>query len=371
MLNKNEQRVLEVIGNNPFISQKKIGEELGLTRSTVATIISSLTQKKFLLGRAYVVNQSSGIYCIGAMNVDRKYNLLESMVLGTSNPAISSVNVGGVARNIAENLGRKQLDVSLISLGGHDQDFHFIKNETEPYVNMQHVMQKNGFSTGTYNAVLDPHGEMQLALADMQIYDEMNIEWITMYQNILSEARLIILDLNLPYETVEYVLSLARQFGIEVFVIPVSGPKMSRLPRDLECVTWLIVNQDESETFFDVKVENEGDFTELVNRWLNVGVENIVITRGAKGSIYGNRRGVRHTFVPPTVPNVVDVTGAGDAYAAGIVYGHLKGFDPKESIHFGMTNSYHTIQSPYTVRVDLTEEKLIEQTNTLFQKEKN
>lgn len=371
MLNKNEQRVLEIIENNPFISQKKIGEELDLTRSTVATIISSLTQKKFLLGRAYVVNQSSGIYCIGAMNVDRKYNLLENMVLGTSNPAVSNVSVGGVARNIAENLGRKQIDVSLISLGGHDQDFNYIKRETAPFVNMQHVMQKNGFSTGTYNAVLDSRGEMQLALADMQINEEMNVEWIMEYQNILSEARLLILDLNLPYETVDYLLGLARQFEIEVFIIPVSGPKMSRLPRDLEGVTWLIVNQDESETYFNVQIKDEEDFQELVNHWLDIGVENVVITRGEKGSVYGNHRGVRYTFEPPITEKIVDVTGAGDAYAAGIVYGHLKDFEPKESIHLGMTNAYYTIQSPYTVRVDLTEEKLLEQTEDLFEKEKN
>jgi|SRR5690625_1708967 len=358
-----------MIENNPFISQKKIGEELDLTRSTVATIISSLTQKKFLLGRAYVVNQSSGIYCIGAMNVDRKYNLLEPMVLGTSNPATSNVSVGGVARNIAENLGRKQIDVSLISLGGHDQDFNYIKRETAPFVNMQHVMQKKDFSTGTYNAVLDSTGEMELALADMQINEEMNVEWITEFQTLLSEARLLILDLNLPYETVVYLLTLARQFDIEVFIIPVSGPKMNRLPKDLKGVTWLIVNQDESEAYFDVKVEDEEDFQALVNRWLDSGVENIVITRGGKGSIYGNRQGVRHTFVPPIAENIVDVTGAGDAYASGIIYGHLKGFEPKESIYLGMTNAYYTIQSPYTVRVDLTEEKLLEQMEDLFKKE--
>lgn len=371
MLNKNEQRVLKIIEDDPFISQKKIGEELELTRSTVATIISSLTQKKFLLGRAYVVNQSSEIYCIGAMNVDRKYNLLEDMVLGTSNPAISNVNVGGVARNIAENLGRKQLDVSLISLGGEDQDFHFIKQETESYVNMQHVTPKNIFSTGAYSAVLDSQGEMELALADMEIYDEMNIEWISSYQNILKEARLLVLDLNLPYETVEYLLSFAQKYEIEVFIVPVSGPKMNRLPKVLEGVTWLIVNQDESETFFNMKVKSEEDFTKLIDRWLQVGVENVVITRGAKESLYGNQQGTRYRFVPPEVEEVVDVTGAGDAYAAGIVYGHLKGFDPRESIRLGMTNSYYTIQSPYTVRIDLTEEKLLEQTKHLFQKEKS
>lgn len=370
MLNKNEEKVLEVIENDPFISQKAIGEELNLTRSTVATIISSLTNKKYVLGRAYVVNESSGIYCIGAMNVDRKYNLSGHMVLGTSNPATSNVNVGGVARNIAENLGRKKLDVSLISIGGLDQDYQYIKRQTEPFVNMQHVAQKNGHATGTYNAVLDQAGEMQLALADMEINEAMDVQWISTYQSILSEARLLIIDLNLPYETVEYLLTLARQFEIEVFIIPVSGPKMSRLPYDLDSVTWMIVNQDESETFFGVEVKTEEDFSNLVNRWLAVGVENVVITRGAKGSIYGNRQGVRHTFKSPVVDKVVDVTGAGDAYASGIIYGHLKGYDPKEAIHFGMTNSYHTIQSENTVRVELTEEKLLEETNLLFEKEK-
>lgn len=371
MLNNNELKVLEIIEEYPFISQQKIADELSLTRSTVATVISTLTQKKHLLGRAYVVNRSSGIYCIGAMNVDRKFNLLDDLVTQTSNPATSSVNVGGVARNIAENLGRLQLEVSLISLGGHDQDFNFIKRETEPYVNMQHTSQKNGFATGTYNAVLDSVGEMQLAIADMQIYDEMSVEWLANYQSILKEARLLVVDLNLPLATVEYVLSIARQFDIELFVIPVSGPKMNRLPRNLEGVTWLIVNEDESEAYFNVKVESEEDFEYLVDRWLEVGAKHVVITRGSKGSIYGDQDGNRESFLPPRTEDVIDVTGAGDAYASGIIYGYLNDYEAKDAIHFGMTNSYHTIQSPHTVRTDLTKEKLIEQTKNIFTKENN
>lgn len=341
---------------------------LGLTRSSVATIISSLTSKRYVIGRAYVVNRSSGIYCIGAMNVDRKYNLLNHMMLGTSNPASSNVSVGGVARNIAENLGRMELEVSLISMGGQDQDYQYLKKETEPYVNMQHVSQVSNNPTGSYSAVLDRNGEMQLAIADMEIYEELDVAWISEYHTILSEAQLIIVDLNLPYETVEHVLSLARQFKVEVFIIPVSGPKMSSLPRDLEGVTWLIVNQDESEVFFDVMVETEEDFEGLVDRWLELGVENVVITRGQKGSTYGNQEGVQETFLPVLADEVVDVTGAGDAYSAGIIYGHLKNMEPTEAIQIGMTNAYYTIQSAQTVRVDLTAAKLKEQTNELFKK---
>ena len=146
---------------------------------------------------------------------------------------------------------------------------------------------------------------------------------------------------------------------------------MNHLPRNLDCVTWMIVNQDESEKFFDVSVETEEDFKELVDRWLEVGVENVVITRGLDESIYGNKNGDREFFTPFKTEHIVDVTGAGDAYAAGIIYGHLNRLSPKESIQLGMTNAYYTIQSPYTVRVDLTEERLVEQTKELFKKELN
>ena len=283
-MNSKERRVLEIIEKNPFISQKDIAEELHLTRSTIATIISSLTNKKHLLGRAYVVNESKNICCIGAMNVDRKFNLTNKMSLKTSNPAVSSVSVGGVVRNIAENLGRMNYDVSLFSLAGIDEDFNIIKTATEPYMNMQHVSQVSGFATGMYNAILDSDGEMQLAIADMEINEKMNKSWIKQYESILIQAELIVIDLNLPRETVEYLIHLGRAHQVDLFVIPVSGPKMDRLPKDLMGVKWLIVNQDESESYFDLKVENEEDFHDLVNRWLSTGLENVVITRGVETS---------------------------------------------------------------------------------------
>lgn len=316
-------------------------------------------------------DNSSGIYCLGAMSVDRKFDLLSDIVWKTSNPATSTLSVGGVARNIAENLGRLSVDVSLLSLGGFDQDFNYLKEESEAFINLSLVRQIEGFSTCAYNAVLDMKGEMQLGLADMQINEKMDLSWIGQFHDLLSSARLLIADLNLPAETIAYILSLAKQFNIDLFIIPVSGPKMSRLPRDLSSLAWLIVNQDESETFFQTKVKSEQDFAELADLWLKTGVENVVITRGARPSIYVNQSGARLSFTPPEVTHVLDVTGAGDSYASGIIFGHLQNLDPRTCIRLGMTNSYHTIQSPFTVRQDLTAEKLLAQMNILFTEEKN
>lgn len=365
MLTQNEQRVLSLIEKDPFLSQQEIATQLDLPRSTVATVVSSLTSKKQLLGRAYVVNHCAEIFCIGGMNIDRKYLLEEHLMAKTSNPVTSSFSVGGVARNISENLGRLDLNVNLLSIGGRDQDYEFMKQSTEPYVNFQHVSQLNEYSTGSYVALLDQTGDMQLALADMSVCDAMDLEWISSYQTLLSQAKLIVLDLNVPLETAEYVIDLARKHAIDLVIIPVSSPKMAHLPRDLSGVKWLIVNLDESETFFNLTVETEADVTQLLENWLSVGVENVIITRSQESTFYGNQAGEREQFTPPFSSHVEDVTGAGDSYASGLIYGQLRGYSAKESIQLAMTNAYYTIQSPKTVRLDLTKEVLEKQTNEL------
>lgn len=362
MLTQNEQQVLGLIKENPFLSQREIADELGLTRSTVATVISSLTVKKQLLGRAYVVNQEADIICIGGMNVDRKFILEQTLTPKTSNPVTSNMSVGGVARNIAENLGRLGEDVSLLSIGGRDQDFDWLKQETQPFVNFQHVIQSSEYSTGGYSAILDREGEMQLALADMSVCDAMDLEWINSHQALLTQAKLIVVDLNVPLETVEYLIDLANHQAIQLIIIPVSSPKMTHLPKRLEGVAWLIVNQDESEAFFNVKVESEADFERLADYWLETGLEQVIITRGLQESLYASQSGERVKCLPPVAEKVKDVTGAGDSYASGIIYGQLQNSTFSDSIQYAMTNAYYTIQSAQTVRLDLSKDTLENQT---------
>ena len=58
--------------------------------------------------------KDSYVLCIGGMNVDKKVQLLENLVLETSNPVVSSLSAGGVSRNIAENLGRLGVPVKML-----------------------------------------------------------------------------------------------------------------------------------------------------------------------------------------------------------------------------------------------------------------
>ena len=361
LLNRNEENVLDLIKQNPFLSQQEIADRLNINRSTVATVISSLISKRQLVGRAYVLNDTPAIVCIGGMNIDRKYRMLGPLVNKTSNPVSSQMSVGGVSRNIAENLGRLGHNVHLLSLAGYDQDYEWIKQKTASHVNMHSIQQKEDFHTSSYTAILDDQGEMQLALADMAICDQMDLKWLESHRSLLMSAQAIILDLNLPIESVTYIIDFAREFDIALYIVPVSGPKMVHLPKQLEGADCIIVNQDESETYFNLPLDSQEDLSVLATQWLGTGVKQVIITRGSRSIFYANQEGNRQEFLPPLADQVVDVTGAGDSFVAGFVHGQIEDKDYLKSIHLALTNSYHTVQSTETVRLELSAPKLQEE----------
>lgn len=366
VLNEKEQAILEVIRQYPFYSQQEIADQLGMSRSSIANMISDLIKRNYLLGRAYVINDDAPIICIGGMNVDRKFYACQELILKTSNPVRSEVSIGGVGRNIAENLGRLGENVLMLSRAGNDQDWELIKNQSQSYINLRQVDIDPGQTTSSYTAVIDLDGEMSLALANMAICDTMTVSWLQQYEDLLSRASLLVVDLNLPKESLAYLIALAKERKVALALIPVSAPKMAHLPKDLTGVEWLIVNQDESEFFFDRKVGSEADFEALAESWLACGVGQVLVTRGAKSMLYARAGGEKLMISPKVVPQMVDATGAGDSLSAGVLFAWLNGYDQKETLEFGLTNAYHTILSSDTVRKTLSRHSFLQERKDLF-----
>lgn len=357
-INEKEQILLDLIRKNPYVSQQELAEILGLSRPSIANMISSLIKKGFILGRAYILSESQQVICIGGANIDRKFHIKEKTQLGTSNPAYVTQNTGGVARNIAENLGRLGLDISLISACGADKDWSFIEDSSSLYMNLDTVSQFAEKSTGSYTAVLDSNGELVIALADMEIYEAITPDLLLKHDVLLSHAKCIIADLNCPKETIQFLCRFAKSHDTPMILIPVSSPKMTRLPDDLTGVTWLITNRDESETFFHNEIKNNADWKKALENWLSLGISNVVITNGKEGSMIGNKEeGIFHV---PSIEtnNIVDVTGAGDAFSSAVIYSWLEGKTLTEIAKAGNINASKTLQSPYTVRQDLSAEQL-------------
>jgi len=358
-LNINEQKVLDLISENPFVSQLELAQKIGLSRSATANIISSLVDKNYLLGKAYVVNSLSPIVAIGGANIDRKIYSKESIQAGTSNPANSSQAVGGVARNIAENLGRLGWNVSMITVAGFDSDFNYIKKQSEHFMDFSHSTQLEQVNTGSYTAVLDPDGNLFVALADMDAYQYLLPELLVQKEKVLHSAKCIVADLNLPKETLEYLVHFASKNKKALAFIPVSSPKIRNLPKELKGVSWLITNQDETETFFKKEIRSQEDWENLAKKWVKQGVENVIVTRGTKGVVAANKQG-ELAFCPAyQTDQVLDVTGAGDAFCAAVIDGWLDDLSLSQTLKQASANARKTVESKYTVRPELTKNQLL------------
>ena len=105
-MTKREQEILSWIRENPLISQQELAQRAGITRSSVAVHISNLMRKGLIRGRGYLLGEGAYVAVVGAVNVDIGGTPDSALVPADSNPGRVTVTLGGVGRNIAENLCR-------------------------------------------------------------------------------------------------------------------------------------------------------------------------------------------------------------------------------------------------------------------------
>ncbi|MFJ7950083.1 carbohydrate kinase [Lysinibacillus sp. NPDC096418] len=357
-MNEREQVVLSLIRQNPFMSQQEMADKMNLSRPVLANLVSSLTKQGKIVGRAYILPEENEIICIGGANLDRKFHVKGTVQLGTSNPSSSTFSVGGVGRNVAENLGRLGHEVTLLTTAGKDADWLAIQEASEAFMNLRYVEQLPDASTGSYTAIMDEQGELALAVANMDVYDLLVPSLLKQHETMLMNAGCFIIDLNCPKETVEYIQSIAIAREIPLVIVPVSSPKMNRLPYSLKGITWFICNTDEAETIVGHSIQTEEDYANALQHLLGAGVKYAVITAGAKGVFAATTAIQPRHFAAKKISKIEDVTGAGDAFVSGVIHSWLTKQPFEVCIDAGLTNSKNTLASPYTVRPELTEELL-------------
>ncbi len=317
-------QVYQLIRANPFISQRELADALGLSRSAVAGHVAGLIRERRLLGRAYVLADSRPVMCIGAANLDRKLRTLAPLQMATSNPASAHEVFGGVARNIAENLARLGAPVALLTvLGGDAAGQSLLAHAERAGIDMGATLRLPDAASGTYTALLDERGDMLLALADMQLYDALTPQFLASRQRQRGAAGLTVADLNLPPDGVATLLAdAARDDGAPLVLVAVSQPKMARLPSELNGLHLLILNRGELETLAGRALPGADHLRAAANAVRSRGARHLIITCGADGVYYtAQGNGLRHLPAPPLeADELVDVTGAGDAFAAAVCW---------------------------------------------------
>ena len=357
-LNEKEKLILESIRDNPFIPQQELADTIGLSRSATANLISGLVKKDYLLGKAYVLNEEEPIICIGGANIDRRYLVKDKMIQGTSHNVQSRTNVGGVARNVAENLGRLEEKVMLFSVTGNDTEWKMIENQSEHFMNLKAVDRIEGCPTGTFMEVIDMNGEMVLGLAEVDIFDKMTPEWLSKHLSVLKRSKYIIADLNCPKDTIEFLNSFAIKYNIPIALMTVSVQRLNNLPDYLGGIKVLVTKHNETAAYFDMEVETDEDLKDAVKKWLGKGTEHVIISKGSTKIAYGSQEDGVQIFNYSSEQDDRYNWGMNEAFCAGLVYSRLQDKSIPESITVGLTNAFQTSQSIYVVRPNLSKNQL-------------
>lgn len=360
-----ESAVLALIRQNPFIGQQEIASALGLARSTVAAHIVQLMSKGHILGRGYVLASEARAICIGGAVLDRKYHARTKIVLETSNPVDSNRSLGGVARNVAENLARLGSSTGFISIVGDDDGGHsLLKYMREIGVDVSQVVISQQRPTAEYAAILDASGDLVIGIADMSIFDLFQPDHIERVWPHLAAATWVFADCNLSAEALATLIEKCSNASCRLAIDTVSTHKAARLPKNLSGIDLLFMNIDEANALLGQSSPHTPDGALAAARALQqAGAAMAVVSAGAQGmAVAGTEKA---TFVQAVRAEPVDMTGAGDAMIAATLHRLLEDDDIFEAARIGALAATLTTECASSVHPGLSAEFLQENRHRL------
>lgn len=281
---------------------------------------------------------------VGAANMDILVHTSMGLAPSDSNPGSILCAPGGVGRNVAENLARLGLATQLFSVVGDDVFGTALLAATKQAgVDVSAVSVWPGCSSASYLAWHGADGDMLAAVNDMGVLDKLTPELVQAWRGDLAQAQFMVVDCNLPAQTLAGLLRSPTQ---PVFVDAVSVVKCEKLRPWLPSVHLLKVNQREAAVLSGLKVETVDEACLAASALHQAGVRQVVVSLGGDGVCWCDADG--HTGHRPARPvAVVNTSGAGDALLAGLVLGCAEGLPLSQAVQGAMACAEITLASPH------------------------
>lgn len=342
-----EQQVLALIRADPMSPQQDIAEKLGISRSAVAGHVMNLSNKGIIKGRGYVLSDVPFVAVIGGANIDVHGRSTQPLRSQDSNPGEVQISAGGVGRNIAENLARLGVDTRFISAVGDDHHGQVLMRlSREAGIDVQNVIEIPSATTSTYLSVLDDCGDMLVAINDMSIIDKLTVDRLQPLQAMLKQSALIVVDANLPTETLAW---LSETFlGTPIFADTVSTAKAPRLGAHLQHIHTLKTGTIEVEALLGQDVRNKAQLVRAAKILHSEGVKRVFITRGENGVFYSDDDQSGSQKIATSKHDIRNAGGAGDAFLAGLAYSWLEDWSLQASLDFSLAAADITLAHPGT-----------------------
>ncbi len=202
-----------------------------------------------------------------------------------------------------------------------------IENFRKQGIDPTYVKQVEGLSSGVAPIFVEPSGQNRI-LVVKGANDAIKPADVDAASDMLKSVDCIVLQFEIPVETVYYTIGFARKHGIRCILNP--APARSVDMAALQDLDYFVPNESEAETITGSAVKTVEDARKCADQLVAGGIRRVIITLGANGSLLASRDGSEH--VAPFAVNSVDSTGAGDAFIGSFAVFLGEGVPEKESV---------------------------------------
>jgi ribokinase len=202
-----------------------------------------------------------------------------------------------------------------------------IENFKKLGIDATHVKQIEGVSSGVAPIFVEPNGQNRI-LVVKGANDLLKPADVDAAANLLKTVDCMVLQFEIPLETVYYSVGFARKNSIRCVVNPAPAQ-----PIDMSALVGLdyfVPNESEAESITGMPVRNVDDAKKCAKKLLSGGVKRVILTLGANGSLLAGQDGMEH--VPAFSVKSVDSTGAGDAFIGSFAVFLGEGLPEREAV---------------------------------------
>ncbi|MFB3896342.1 MAG: ribokinase [bacterium] len=237
---------------------------------------------------------------------------------------------GGKGANQAVAAARLGAETTFIARLGKDMFGDIsIANFKENKINTKFIRCNEDTPSGVALILVDEQGENVIVVAPGS-NGKLMPEDVGRAEALIESASVVLLQLEIPIDTVEYSASVAQAYGVPVILNPAPARKLS--PELLADITYLTPNETEASLLSGIKVTDTATAEKAGKVLIEQGVGTVIITLGASGALIVTKE--ESELIPAPKVKAVDTTAAGDAFNGGLAYSLALGKPLSEAVRF-------------------------------------
>ena len=292
---------------------------------------------------------------VGAANLDLNGASCAPIHLRDSNPGHISLSAGGVTRNVCENLARLGADVKLLSCVGDDVFGSYIRRScVEAGIDISHLHEAKGTHSSIYLSILDADGDMLVGMSDMRIVQQdLPADYLPSQKQLIQGAKVVTCDPCMGETALLQLLDLCQPSQI-VCVDPVSCAYARVVAPLIGRFHTAKPNRMELEILAGMEIRSDADLQRAGEVVLGKGLKRLFVSLGAEGCFYMDHTGLvlRRKLRP--VKQMVNASGAGDSFAAAMLYATLNGWNVEKTLDFAMAAGIAALSHERTINPNMS-----------------